>query len=79
MGVTEIGFLDVDWIHVAQDRNQLRAVANTAMVVGFQKGGEFLDLFLKKDCAPWSWLFYRKMFSVWPLMSAINNTVDPCL
>jgi len=33
----EMGWKDVDWIHVAQDRDQLRAGANTTMTFGFHK------------------------------------------
>jgi hypothetical protein len=31
MDLREIGREDVDWIHLAQDRNQWRAVVNTVM------------------------------------------------
>jgi hypothetical protein len=31
MDLREIGFGDVDWIHLAQDRDRLRAVVNTVM------------------------------------------------
>jgi hypothetical protein len=31
MDLTEIGFGDVDWIHLAQDRDRWRAVVNTVM------------------------------------------------
>jgi hypothetical protein len=31
MDLREIGFGDVDWIHLAQDRDRWRAVVNTAM------------------------------------------------
>jgi hypothetical protein len=31
MGLREIGFGDVDWIHLAQDRDMWRAVVNTVM------------------------------------------------
>jgi hypothetical protein len=31
MDLREIGWEDVDWIHLAQDRNQWRAVINTVM------------------------------------------------
>jgi hypothetical protein len=31
MGLREIGWVSVDWIHLAQDRDQWRAVVNTVM------------------------------------------------
>jgi hypothetical protein len=31
MDLREIGFGDVDWIHLAQDRNRWRALVNTVM------------------------------------------------
>jgi hypothetical protein len=31
--LTEIGWKGVDWIHLAQDREQWRAVVNTAMSI----------------------------------------------
>jgi hypothetical protein len=31
MDLWEIGFWDVDWIHLAQDRDRWRAVVNTVM------------------------------------------------
>jgi hypothetical protein len=31
MDLAEIGFRDVDWIHLAQDRDRWRAVVNTVM------------------------------------------------
>jgi CRISPR/Cas system-associated protein Cas7 (RAMP superfamily) len=31
MNLREIGFEDVDWIHLAQDRDRLRALVNTLM------------------------------------------------
>jgi hypothetical protein len=31
MGLREIGWEDVDWIHLAQHRNQWRALLNTVM------------------------------------------------
>jgi hypothetical protein len=33
----EIGFGDVDWIHLAQDRDRWRALVNTVMNLGFHK------------------------------------------
>jgi hypothetical protein len=31
MDIREIGFRDVDWIHLAQDRDRWRALVNTVM------------------------------------------------
>jgi hypothetical protein len=31
MGLEEIGFGDVDWIHLAQDRDRCRALVNTVI------------------------------------------------
>jgi ribosome biogenesis protein Nip4 len=31
MGLREVGFGDVDWIHLVQDRDRWRAVVNTVM------------------------------------------------
>jgi hypothetical protein len=31
MDLTEIGFGDVDWIHLVQDRDRRRALVNTVM------------------------------------------------
>jgi hypothetical protein len=31
MDVGEVGFRDVDWMHLAQDRDRWRALANTVM------------------------------------------------
>jgi len=39
MDVRDIGWKGVDWIHLAQDRNQWQAVVNT----GSMKSGEFLE------------------------------------
>jgi hypothetical protein len=35
--------IDVDWVHLAQDRNQWRSAVNTIELLGSIKGGEFLD------------------------------------
>jgi hypothetical protein len=42
----------VGWIHVAQDRDQWRALVSTVMNLRVNSG-EFLDY---KDSALWSWL-----------------------
>jgi hypothetical protein len=41
MDVREIRWKGVNWIHLAQDRHQWRAVVNTAMNVPY-KAGNFL-------------------------------------
>jgi hypothetical protein len=39
-----VGWKDVDWMHLAQDWDQWRALVNTAINLGSSiKGGEFLD------------------------------------
>jgi hypothetical protein len=45
MHLREIGWEDVDWIKLAQDRDQWRASVFTIMnqYLGSVKGGEFLD------------------------------------
>jgi len=37
MDVREIGWEGVDWMHLAQDMDQLQAVVNTVMNFGFYK------------------------------------------
>jgi hypothetical protein len=37
MYLKEIGWEGVDWMHLAQDRDQWRAVVNTVMNFGFHK------------------------------------------
>jgi hypothetical protein len=37
MGLKEIGFGDVDWIHWAQDRDRWRALVNTVTNLRFHK------------------------------------------
>jgi len=39
MGLREIGWEGVDWIHLAQDRDQGRAPLNTVMNFGIPFGG----------------------------------------
>jgi hypothetical protein len=43
MDLGEIGFGDVDWIHLAQDRDRWRALVNTVMSLRVtQNAGNFL-------------------------------------
>jgi hypothetical protein len=43
MDLREIGWEDVDWTHLAQDRDQWRTVVNTVMGLGVPlKAGNFL-------------------------------------
>jgi hypothetical protein len=35
MDLREIGFEDVNWIHLAQDRDRWRALVNTVMILRF--------------------------------------------
>jgi hypothetical protein len=49
----------IDWIHLAEARDQWRVLLNTVEVPGFIKRWTFLEWlsdcwFLKKDPAPWS-------------------------
>jgi hypothetical protein len=37
MGLKEMGWEDMDWIHLAQDRDQRWAIVNTVMNFGFRK------------------------------------------
>jgi len=51
MNLREIGLEGVEWIHLAQDRDQCRAFANTARNFGFHKWrGNFSQVpwFLKR-------------------------------
>jgi hypothetical protein len=43
MDLREIGWEGVDWLHVAQDRNQSQALMNTVINLVCIKGGENLD------------------------------------
>jgi hypothetical protein len=44
MDIREIRWEDVDWMHLAQDRDQWWAVVNTVMnISGSIKGGEIFD------------------------------------
>jgi hypothetical protein len=44
MDLRELGWEGVDWMHVAPDRDQWRAVLNTVMnFLSSIKDGEFLD------------------------------------
>jgi hypothetical protein len=43
MDLREVGWKDVDWIHLAQDRDQRRAVVNTIINLRVSyKAGSFL-------------------------------------
>jgi hypothetical protein len=37
MGLSEIGWADMNWIYLAQDMDQWRALVNTAMNLAFNK------------------------------------------
>jgi hypothetical protein len=37
IGLREIGWVGMDWIRLAQDRDQWRALVNTVMNLGFHK------------------------------------------
>jgi len=37
MGLKETGYEDVDWIHLAQDGDQLQALVNTVMNIRFSQ------------------------------------------
>jgi hypothetical protein len=43
MDLREIGWEGVNSIHLAQDRDRWRALANINEASGSKKGGEFLD------------------------------------
>jgi hypothetical protein len=53
MDLTKTEWEGVDWVHVAYDRDQRRALMDTVLKVRITKGGEFHlylpDLFLKFD------------------------------
>jgi hypothetical protein len=57
MGLKEVGWEGVDWMHVAEVRGQWRALVNTVMnPSGSVKGGKFLGQLsdchlLKRDLA----------------------------
>jgi len=56
----ETGYEGLDWIFLAEDKDQWRAVMNTVMnLLASQNSGNFLTNWttissLKKDSAPWS-------------------------
>jgi hypothetical protein len=56
MYLRDTGWGDMDWTHVAQDRDQWRALVNTVVNLGFHKILESLSDWRlpKKDSAPWS-------------------------
>jgi hypothetical protein len=37
MGLKEVGWADMDWIDLAQDRDRWRALVNAVMIFGFHK------------------------------------------
>jgi len=43
MDLRDVGRGGVDWMHLAQDRDQWQAPVNTVMNNGSIKGGEFLE------------------------------------
>jgi hypothetical protein len=58
-----IGWKNVDWMHLAHDRDQWQAVVNTVIPWVSVKGGEFFDWLsdyqlLNKNSAPWSLLYF---------------------
>jgi hypothetical protein len=50
-----MGYEDVDWIHLAKDRDQWQAIVNHRVP---QKAGisSLAKRLFKKDSAPWNWL-----------------------
>jgi hypothetical protein len=60
MDLKERGEWGVDWIHVAQDRDQLWAVVNTVMHL--RVAGKFLEQLLKKGSVPRTRLFLNFSF-----------------
>jgi hypothetical protein len=67
MDLRDIGWGGMDWIHLAQDMDQWRALVNTVLNLrGSTKWWEILEWLSdwrlhKKGSAPWSWLV-----SSWP-------------
>jgi hypothetical protein len=53
MDLREIGWGDMDWIYLAQNRNQWKALVNTAM--NLRENSEELSDWrvIKKDSSPW--------------------------
>jgi hypothetical protein len=43
MDLREIGCGNVEWMHLAQDRDQWRAVVNTVIIFRFRKSEKFLE------------------------------------
>jgi hypothetical protein len=54
MGLKEIGFEGKDWIHLAQNRGQWRALVNTAINLRvILNAGNFLTTYLSVLLASW--------------------------
>jgi hypothetical protein len=74
MDLREIGSGSVDWIHLAQGRDQWWALVNTVLNLWVpQKFWEFLDWLsdyqlTKKDSAPWSYFISYVIFIVYLLL-----------
>jgi hypothetical protein len=58
MNLKDIGWSSLNWIHLAQDKVQWRALVNTIMTLVTLNVGKFLSNWwlLKKDSASWSYL-----------------------
>jgi hypothetical protein len=58
-GLREIGWVGMDWINLAQDRDQMRVLVNKVMNLRDPKNCEILKQLsdwrlLKKNSVPWS-------------------------
>jgi hypothetical protein len=66
----------MDWIHLAQDRDQWQVLVKT---VNLQLGDYYL---LKKDSASWSWLVRGlgvKKFLIWHQAGGVKEHSEPNL
>jgi hypothetical protein len=54
MDIKELGYEGAGWIHLAEDKDQWRALVNTVMTFRFSK--ELNYYYPLKDYAPWSQL-----------------------